>query len=199
MNVHAKTLRQWAGYEVVPSRGVGIALGIAAFVVITALSAYAAVPLPLTPVPITLQSLAVILAGALLGPWAGAAAMASYIALGIAGVPVFSGGAAGIAWLLGPTGGYLIAFPAAACAVGLVAGSPRSRGWRLLAGLFAGTAVIFIGGVSQLVVVTGQGFASAFALGVAPFLVGGVLKILIAFVVARQIGAAGSGRLWSDV
>ena len=194
MNANASTVRQWADYEVVPSRRARIALGICAFVIMTSLSAYVAVPLPWTPVPMTLQSLFVILAGAVLGPWAGAAAMASYLAVGLAGAPVFSGGQVGIAWLMGPTGGYLIAFPAAACAVGLLAGPARPGTLRLLAGLVSGTLVIFVGGVSQLLVLTGQDLATVFTLGVAPFLVGGVIKVLIALVVARQIRTAGVGR-----
>lgn len=194
MNANSSTVRQWAEYEVVPSRRARIALGICAFVIMTSLSAYVAVPLPWTPVPMTLQSLFVILAGAVLGPWAGAAAMASYLAVGLLGTPVFSGGGAGIAWLMGPTGGYLIAFPAAACTVGLLAGARRTSTLRLLAGLVAGTVVIFAGGVSQLLVLTGQDLRTVFALGVAPFLVGAVIKLLIALVVARQIRTAGVGR-----
>lgn len=194
MNAIISTARQWAVREVTPSRSVRVGLGIAAFVIMTSVSAYVAVPLPGTAVPMTLQSLFVILAGAVLGPWAGAAAMVSYLGVGLAGAPVFSVGHAGIAWLLGPTGGYLIAFPAAACAVGLLAGGRDSGGLRILGALLVGTVVIFIGGVAQLLVITQQSFATVFALGVAPFMVGGVIKALIALVVTRQIRAAGQER-----
>ena len=194
MNAIISTARQWAVHDVAPSRSVRVGLGIVAFAIMTSLSAYVAVPLPGTAVPMTLQSLFVILAGAVLGPWAGAAAMVSYLGVGLAGAPVFSAGHAGIAWLLGPTGGYLIAFPAAACAVGLLAGDRDAGVPRVLAALMAGTLVIFVGGVAQLLVITQQSFVTVFALGVAPFMVGGVLKVLIALVVVRQIRATGQAR-----
>jgi len=191
MNAIMSLARQWAIHDVAPARSVRIGLGIAAFAIMTSLSAYVAVPLPGTQVPMTLQSLFVILAGAVLGPWAGAAAMVSYLSVGLAGAPVFSGGNAGLAWLLGPTGGYLIAFPAAACVVGLLAGGRGSGSLRVLAALFAGTFVIFVGGMAQLLVITGQDVATVFALGVAPFMMGGVIKALIALVVVRQIRPSG--------
>ncbi len=194
MNAIISTARHWAVHELAPSRSVRVGLGIVAFVIMTSLSAYVSVPLPGTAVPMTLQSLFVILAGAVLGPWAGAAAMVSYLGVGLAGAPVFSVGHAGIAWLLGPTGGYLIAFPAAACAVGLLAGGRDAGGPRVLAALLVGTMVIFVGGVAQLLVITNQTFATVFALGVAPFMVGGVIKALIALMVTRQIRATGQER-----
>ena len=95
-----------------------VAIGLAALVV--AASAQVVVPVPFSPVPMTLQPLAVIVIGALLGPTAGAAALVAYLMAGAAGLPVFSAGRAGAAWLVGPTGGYLLAFPVAAAAVGSV-------------------------------------------------------------------------------
>ena len=194
MNVIISSARQWAIQEIAPSRAMRAGLGIAAFAIMTSLSAYVSVPLPGTAVPMTLQSLFVILAGAVLGPWAGAAAMVSYLSVGLAGAPVFSVGNSGIAWLLGPTGGYLIAFPAAACAVGLLAGGRDSGSLRVLGALLAGTVVIFMGGVAQLLVITGQDFGTVFALGVAPFMMGGVIKALIALMVVRQVRPPGIER-----
>ncbi len=78
-------------------------------------------PIPLGPVPITLQTLGVALTGLCLGPWRGFAAMALYVAVGAAGLPVFSGGAAGLGVLVGPTGGYLLSFPLAAMVGGFAA------------------------------------------------------------------------------
>lgn len=191
-----------AAGEMVASPAARIALGIAAFVVATALSAYVVVPW--TPVPMTLQPLFVILAGALLGPWAGAAAMASYVAVGAAGAPVFSAGHAGLAWLMGPTGGYLLAYPAAAFVVGIVAGDADTTRAslagkaRLLGALVAGVAVLYVGGVSQLWMLTRQDPATLLAVGVTPFLLGDLTKILIAFFVAlgarrtRTTGSPGS-------
>ncbi len=84
-----------------------------------------AIQLPFSPVPITGQTMAVLLVGALLGSRRGALAVLAYIAEGLAGLPVFAGGAAGLARLFGPTGGYLVGFVAAAFLVGWLA----ERGW----------------------------------------------------------------------
>jgi len=177
-------------------------LGIVAFVLATTAGAHVAVPLPWTQVPMTLQPLFVILAGALLGPLAGASSMAAYVLLGAAGAPVFSMGRAGLPWLMGVTGGYLIAYPAAAYVVGRVLhhGSRREgdRGpgrLQTLVGLSLGIAVIYIGGVSQLAILTGGGIGSILAMGVVPFLAGDVLKVLIALVVVdlARAGRASGG------
>ena len=96
--------------DLAPGRRGLVAMGVVAFALAPAAGAYIAIPLPFTPVPITLQPLFVILAGALLGPWAGATSMAMYLTLGAIGAPVFSGGHAGLPWLMGPTGGYLAGF-----------------------------------------------------------------------------------------
>jgi biotin transport system substrate-specific component len=170
--------------DLAPGRRWVVALGIVAFVLATAAGAYVAIPLPFTPVPVTLQPLFVILAGALLGPWAGAASMAAYLALGAGGAPVFSAGHAGVPWLLGPTGGYLVAYPAAAFLVGALAGESRNVG-RLALALTAGIAVIYAGGLSQLWILTRQDFAVLLQQGALPFLVGDALKVALALVVVR--------------
>lgn len=195
MSAAGSNLKAWAAHEVVPSLAGRRAVAIAAFVVATALGAYASVPL--TPVPITLQPLVVILAGALLGPMMGAAAMSAYLVIGALGVPVFSGGGAGLPWLLGPTGGYLIAYPAAAMVVGWIAGRggaeravAEDRGTgaaRLTLALAAGVAVMYIGGVSQLALLTGEGLANLLAVGVFPFVVGDLIKIAIALLIAGKL------------
>ncbi|MGH7539390.1 MAG: biotin transporter BioY, partial [Gemmatimonadota bacterium] len=86
-------------------------IAVLAFAALTALGARIAVPLPGTPVPFTFQVVAVLLAGVLLGPRLGAASQAAYLAAGASGLPIFAAGG-GVAYLLGPTGGYLLAFPA---------------------------------------------------------------------------------------
>src|SRR3989441_90146 len=99
---------------------------------LVAVAAQVSIPLPGTPVPLTLQPLAVLLVGGLLGPALGAASMILYLALGAAGLPVFTPyGLPGLARLFGPTGGYLIAYPVAAFAVGKLAGGRAApRGGR---------------------------------------------------------------------
>ena len=99
-----------------------IALG----ALVVAAAAQVALPVPLSPVPMTLQPLAVLVVGALLGAAGGGAALVLYLALGLLGLPVFAGGSSGVLHLLGPTGGYLLAFPVAA---GLTGALARRGGW----------------------------------------------------------------------
>ncbi|OLD01806.1 MAG: hypothetical protein AUI99_06750 [Gemmatimonadetes bacterium 13_1_40CM_3_69_22] len=161
-------------------RGVAVLLGAA----LVAVAAQVALPLPGTPVPMTLQPLAVLLVGGLLGPSLGAASMILYLALGAVGLPVFTPyGLPGIARLIGPTGGYLLAYPVAAFAVGKLAGDGRHWG-RIALAVLAGIALIHLGGVAQLVILTGSA-ASAVRLGTLPFVIGDLLKLGIAILVLR--------------
>lgn len=133
------------------------------------------------PVPITGQTFAVTLTGALLGSRLGAAALIAYLIEGAAGLPFFAGGTGGLGVLLGPTGGYLVSFPAAA----YITGAFSEYGWdrRLLTAVAAmaiGSALILLAGWSWLMVVTQATPAAAFNIGVAPFLIGDVIKILLA-------------------
>ena len=164
-------------------------VAVAITVLLMTLGAYAEVPLPGGLVPVTLQSMIVILSGVMLGPTLGAAAMISYVAIGAAGVPVFAGGGAGLGHVFGPTGGFLMSFPAAAAAAGLIAG-PARRGTtgalRLVAGLAAGSLVVFAGGVPYLAFYVGS-VERAIALGFAPFVLGSVLKLVGAFAVAWRL------------
>jgi biotin transport system substrate-specific component len=155
-------------------RLVGIGVGAVA----VALAARVAVPVPLSPVPMTLQPLAVLAVGGLLGAAGGVAALATYLALGLLGLPVFAGGSAGVVHLLGPTGGYLLAFPLAAGVVGALAG--RASGvLRVLGACALGMALIHLGGVAQLALLGGDP-ATAFRVGFVPFLTGDLLKVGLA-------------------
>jgi biotin transport system substrate-specific component len=152
-------------------------IGAAALV---ALSAQVAIPIPFSPVPMTLQGLAVILVGGLFGSAIGAGSMVLYLAAGAFGAPVFSAGHAGLPWLFGPTGGYLLAFPVAAAAVGRLA--ERGRFARSLLAAFVGMAIIHLGGWAQLTLLSG-GASRAAALGVTPFIAQDLLKVVLAAVV----------------
>ena len=159
-------------------------VGAAGFVVALAAASQVAIPIPGTPVPVTLQPLVVVLSGLMLGPVVGFASMVTYLVLGALGLPVFAPvGAPGILRLLGPTGGYLIAFPFAAFAAGFVAlRFPKLAGrW---AGAMLGMVVIFIGGITQLAILTGS-LGQALALGITPFAAFDILKALVAALVAR--------------
>ena len=189
-------LVQDEGLQSTTSEGkVRLALGVIAFAIATAVGAQVAVPLPWTPVPVTFQPLFVVMAGVVLGPRLGAASMVAYVTIGALGAPVFSNGGAGLGWLFGPTGGYLLVAPLAAFVAGAVAGR-EGAALRLLAGLVLGVATMYAGGVAQLMWVTGNDVASAVALGAAPFWVGDLTKVLFAFAVVagwRRFREGGAG------
>lgn len=152
----------------------------------------AMVMLPVGPVPVTLQTLFVALAGLVLGPVRGGGAMLLYVLAGVMGLPVFSGGKAGFAHLLGPTGGYLFGFACMAC----IAGFGGLRGLRgreagdtplrpshvalALCCCLAGLAVAYLAGAVRLMQVLDIDAAYAMTVGVLPFLPGDVVKIVLA-------------------
>ena len=160
------------------------AVGVAALAV--AASAQVAVPVPLSPVPMTLQPLAVLAVGGLLGAPLGASALLLYLALGVLGLPVFAGGSGGLLHVLGPTGGYLLAFPAAAAVAGRFAGARRTLG-RVLLGCALAMVAIHAGGAAQLAVLGGDA-GLALRVGFVPFLTGDLLKIGIAAAVILGLG-----------
>lgn len=163
------------------ARPLGVALGAA----LVALAAQVVVPLPGTAIPFTLQPLAVLVVGGALGMRGGAAALALYLAMGLAGLPVFAGGGSGLARLLGPTGGYLLAFPVAAAATGWAAA--RGGLVRTLAACALGMLLIHAGGAAQLALLGGDP-AAAFRMGFVPFLTGDLLKIGLAAAVILLAG-----------
>jgi biotin transport system substrate-specific component len=151
------------------------------FALLIALSARIRLDLPGTPVPATLQTLAVLLAGGLLGPWGGVMAVCSYLGAGLSGAPVFASGG-GPAYLLSPTGGYLIGFIPAAWLAGQVSRKTLRLSWLAL-GFAAATLVIHLFGWAQLAVLAGP--AGAVKMGVAPFVAFDILKALLAASVVR--------------
>ena len=157
-------------------RDIGLVLGGSLFV--TAL-AQVRIPLPFTPVPLTGQTLAVLVIGAALGARKGAASLLVYLLAGLAGLPVFSGGSAGAGIILGPTGGYLIGFVAAAYLIGVL--SARGMDRRIptaLAAFFAGEVVIYLFGVSWLSLFLG--WKGALVGGLLPFIIGDAIKLAAA-------------------
>jgi len=161
-------------------RGLARALLVLAFALLTWAAARISVPLPMTPVPGTLQTLAVLLAGGMLGARAGAASQASYLLMGAAGLPVFALPGSGPGYLLGPTGGYLFGFIAAAYVVGTVL---RVTGKRGVAGaalaFFLGAATIHLFGFAWLCVVLGNPDAALRA-GLLPFVLFDLAKVILA-------------------
>ncbi len=165
-------------------RSAGVVLAGSAFV---AACAHVALPLFFTPVPLTLQPFAVLLLGLLLAPQLAGATMTAYLLEGAVGLPVFTPGpvgALGIAHLLGPTGGYLLTYPAAAMLIAYV----WRRGRRNFAmGLLAtaiGNLLILTGGALWLGALTHAPAPVALAQGVVPFIPGDALKIAAAAALA---------------
>ncbi len=146
---------------------------------VTALAAQAEIRLPWTPVPITGQSFAVLLSGLVLGSRRALLAQMLYLSYGAAGLPVFSGGGAGLVQFMGPAGGYLVGFPFAALVTGLLA----ERGWdrkphTMFAAMLLGSAVIFALGLAQLSrFMPSEGLLAA---GLLPFIPGDLIKSALA-------------------
>lgn len=162
---------------------------VALMAAVTAVAAQIAVPLPFSGVPFTMQVLAVVLSGLLLGPRYGALAMGVYLLVGAVGVPVFAQFQGGIGHILTPTGGYLVSYPIAAALSGLAAhaaaNAVRSRAlaFSFVAGT-AGLAVIYAFGATWLMVVSQLPLAVALAQGVLPFVVLDLIKVGLAALVA---------------
>jgi biotin transport system substrate-specific component len=166
----------------VPSLAARRALGVVAFAALTAAGAKIALMLPGTPVPFTFQVAAVLLAGAMLGPVLGAASQVVYLAAGAAGLPVFAAGG-GLFYLLGPTGGYLLAYPLAAYVAGWVLGAAPSVHRTALA-LGLGLMAVYAGGLSWLS--AWAGMDTAIALGLRPFLIADLAKAVLVLLVVRR-------------
>ncbi|MFH0766404.1 MAG: biotin transporter BioY [Calditrichota bacterium] len=154
-----------------------------------ALSAQIRLPVPFSPVPVTGQTLGVIAVGILLGSKRGAGAVLAYLSEGIMGAPVFAGGACGAAYLLGPTGGYLIGFLPAAYLAGYLAERRGIANPILILSLFViADAVIFTAGVGRLAMLMGIG--KAISLGLYPFVWGELVKAAILVSVTLGVKAA---------
>jgi len=180
-------------YELSIPKKLALALGIA---LLTGLAAQLRVPLPWSPVPLTGQTLAVLLAGVLLGRWWGGVSLALYAGLGIAGVPWFTGFGSGLGYLAGPTGGYIIGFIFAALFLGYFTDKyVRARSFVSMFALmlFANFILIYVPGLLQLglwvSLVKGQAITltSLLMMGAIPFIIGDITKAVLAAAIARGI------------
>lgn len=141
----------------------------------------AQVSVPMLPVPMTLQTLAILMVGFTAGSRLGAGAVVAYLAQGAMGLPVFSGGGAGAAWLVGPTGGFLFGFVAMAWAAGFMAERGFARGFLgTLATALAVSALLYVPGVLWLNAATGLNLTGAASNGMVPFLLGDAVKAVVA-------------------
>lgn len=173
--------------EIITNKKICRGLAVTVFIAFTTLSAFVRIPLPFTPVPLTLQTLFVLFSGALLGRRLGVLTQAGYLLLGLTGLQVFTGFGSGSLYLLGPTGGYIIGFVLASFFAGSLF-SEEGHNWRntFLRFLCADFIILF-SGTLWLKVALSCSFSQAFLLGFLPFVPGDVLKVAFAAVVFHKV------------
>lgn len=168
------------------SRARRMAVGLAMSAVFAGLTVVGAnIVIPIQPVPITLQTLFVLLAGAAIGRGWGAMSQWAYLGLGAAGLPVFAGGSFGTAVFAGPTGGYLLSFAITPIVVGWLLRRSERLAWQAFA-FTIGTLVIFACGVAHLTLFTTHDLGAALAVGLVPFVPGAIFKIVAAVSIHRS-------------
>ena len=145
------------------------------------------VTFPIGPVPIVLSDFFMLLTGLLLGAGWGSAAVGLYLLLGFLGFPVFAGGAAGLGILFGPTGGFLIGFMICVWVEGWIAAGTKPAFWKDLLAAVTGTVVLYGCGVPWLKIILKLSWPKALALGLAPFVLGAVLKVIVALAVVPAV------------
>ena len=153
------------------------------FAALTAIGAYIYIPLPISPVPITLQTFFTLTAGGILGKKYGFFSQLIYILLGVIGLPVFAGGAGGIGILFGPTGGFIFGFIAA----GYISGISKNGFLNKLLYMILAVLSIYILGILGLMFVTKVGLIQAITMGVTPFIIGDLLKIILAAYLSNKL------------
>mgnify|MGYP001092086763 CR=1 FL=1 len=160
----------------------------ALFAALTAAVAPFKIPLGFTPVPITLQTLVVLMSGAMLGPYYGALAMILYVVVGALGLPVFAGGGSGIGAIFGPTGGYLISYFIAAFVIGKYLWARKNPKYLdYVIAMIAGTIIIYALGAGWGMVVTGLGVMAILGGWVLPFIIGDTIKLLASAYISKNI------------
>jgi biotin transport system substrate-specific component len=164
------------------------------FAAITCILSIVSIPLPFTPVPITLQLLAVTMSSAILGKRLGFYSQAVYTLLGAVGLPVFAGGKAGFSVLFGPTGGYIFGFMASAFVIGWLIEifaskqqNPKAEYLTILFSMVAGLLVIYTFGVIQLMLVAKLSLIQGLLGGVTPFILADIIKIALGSSVAYSV------------
>ena len=156
----------------------------ALFTAITAVGAFISVPLPFTPIPVTLATLAAMLAGTLLGPRYGSLSQIVYLLLGAVGLPVFHNFTGGLGILTGPTGGFLLGYVAMALISGVAVTSKRGN---LICTLAIATVTCYIVGTAWFMATTGSGASAAFVSCIAPFIPGDIIKIIAAVILTERL------------
>jgi biotin transport system substrate-specific component len=162
--------------EIIVNKTLCRIIGVLAFIILTALGAFVRIPLPFSPVPITLQTFFVLLSGAFLGSNLGAITQLSYISLGVLGLPVFTGAGSGLLYLFGPTGGYLVGFVFASFLIGRCIRYNENNFLFILALFCLGDLILLCTGVIWLKVIFGYNLKKLLFVGFIPFIGGDILK-----------------------
>lgn len=171
----------------ISDRRIDAVIGVAFFIIATTLGAYIRIPVPGTPVPITLQTFFVVLSGAVLGSRLGLFSQAGYILLGAFGVPVFQGYAFGLSHIFGPTGGYLAGFMAASFVAGKIMEKGGQNLLRAISSFAFSNLILYSLGTLWLMLIYRISFINAVAIGVLPFFTVELAKIFLAAVVYSKI------------
>lgn len=173
--------------DIINNKKLTAAIGVLFFILATALGAYVRIPVHGSPVPITLQTFFVLLAGAVLGKKLGFYSQAGYILAGISGLPIFQGAPIGVSYLLGPTGGYLIGFMICAFITGLIIDSAKQNIVSIIAVFALGSLIIYASGIAWLVCIYKMNLMNAISAGALPFVPGDMAKIVIASAIYLKI------------
>lgn len=166
-------------HEIVLPKTATRILAVSTFIILTALGAYIRIPLPFTPVPVTMQTLFVMLAGIYLGANLAGISQLGYIILGYLGLPLFAGASSGLSVLTGPTGGYLIGFVLCGYIIGRLIRLRDNFSW-IVFSISIGALIILLLGTIWLGLLMRLSFKKAFMAGFAPFIPGDILKVLVA-------------------
>lgn len=166
--------------ELVISKTACKAIGVIGFIALTALGAFIRIPLLFSPVPVTLQTFFVLLSGAILGKKMGLLSQSGYIALGGIGLPVFSAGAFGFVYLLGPTGGYILGFLISAWLVGCMIQRLNKTFINAVLIMATGSIIILCLGTIWLSAISGYSVKKALLIGMLPFIPGDAVKVIVA-------------------
>jgi biotin transport system substrate-specific component len=157
------------------------------FAALTAVMSFISIPTPFSLVPITGQTLAVMLTGSILSVRQAYWSMLTYLLIGAVGVPVFSGFSGGIGVILGPTGGYLIGYLPGVMLIALLKGHNNTLWSLALANIIGGIGIVYLLGITWLGLVTGMGIQKAIMAGALPFIPGDIMKVIAATVISATV------------
>ena len=164
-------------------------IGVSVFVILISLGAFVRIPLPFSPVPITLQTLFVLLSAACLGSNLGLITQLSYILLGVSGLPIFTGAGSGLFYLLGPTGGYIFGFVLAGFLVGRFIKYSRNNLFLIFGILSLGDLIILCSGIIWLKILLGYTWVKLLFIGFIPFIPGDLLKAFVASILYLKLNS----------